>query len=291
MSAQDFGIKNATAIRQPATANLMLDSDDRNKATWPSPFNYTLQENQSIMNGFFTRIATTEAVVEWCENNINSNLDNNTIGILVSSATYNQTVSLTIPNGNYTISSIAEQITSQLNAISTTTGVGYALSKDNFGDLNLVANPGTATTQIQDSNLSEKLDSAIGVFGLGSTIIASPCADIRPYRYMDIVSESLGYCQKLKDNSTNGKPRNVLLRWYFDEDAPETLDGFGFPIKQGYIPFDRRRLYNPPKQLRWDPSQPVGQIIMRAYDEQGDIIVPSNPDKTNYLLTLQLSEN
>ena len=291
MSAQDFGIKNAVAIRTPATANLMIDSDDRNKAANPNPFNFTISENQSIMNGFFHRIGTTEAVLEWCDNNISGTAhDNSGVNFFISTATATGNYVINIPDGHYTVSSCVNRIVTQLNQISTTTGTGFFILQDLQGELALVSNQ-PSQWYMSTTKLANQLDCLTEVSNAYINQIVGGCPDLRPYRYLDFVSDNLGYNQKLKDNSTNGKPRNVLLRWYFADDGPEPVDGYGYPIFQGYLPFNRRRLYNPPKQIRWDNAQAIGQLQMRVYDEQGNNITSTNPFDTNYLLTLQLSEN
>jgi hypothetical protein len=57
----------------------------------------------------------------------------------------------------------------------------------------------------------------------------------------------------------------------------------------GYRPFNYRRLYNPPKQIRWDNIQPVGNLTFQVYNDQG-VLAPMRTT-TNWLMTLQLSED
>jgi len=64
-----YGPEKAVTIRYPATANLMIDSSDRNTTRNPSAWDFQITKNQSIQNGFFTRVGTTEVVLEWCEPN------------------------------------------------------------------------------------------------------------------------------------------------------------------------------------------------------------------------------
>ena len=61
----------------------------------------------------------------------------------------------------------------------------------------------------------------------------------------------------------------------------------------GYTPFVVRRLFNPPKQIRWDSNLPVGNLAFTLYSDQGtplEVVYPAIQD-TNWLMTLQLSEN
>jgi hypothetical protein len=106
------------------------------------------------------------------------------------------------------------------------------------------------------------------------------------------VSEDLTYAQDLKDSSTQIINRDVIVRWYFSDDTPEQLDAYGFPILMGYTQFSRRRLYNPPKQIKWDRDLPLGNLRFTLYDQDGNLPFTRVPsDSTNWLMTLQLSEN
>lgn len=114
--------------------------------------------------------------------------------------------------------------------------------------------------------------------------------------YIDIVSPQLTYNQDLKDNTTAKVARDVLYRWYLADDAGPTvrelapltfpaaapapaiqmLTATQIPVVQGYTPFVLRRSLSYPKQIRWDPSQPLGQVTFQAYDDQGRLIDTAN---------------
>ena len=57
----------------------------------------------------------------------------------------------------------------------------------------------------------------------------------------------------------------------------------------GYTRFVRRRLYNPPKQIKWQPNQPMGNLSFQVYGDDGDLVTADLLD-SNWLMTLQLSE-
>ena len=61
-----------TTIRPPSTANLMIDSFDR-EPVYPSPWDFQIYKKQSLFNGFFTRIGATEVVLEWNKPNVANN--------------------------------------------------------------------------------------------------------------------------------------------------------------------------------------------------------------------------
>lgn len=290
---QGFGTEKAIVFRQPATANLMIDSADRDETIFSSPWDYQITKRESIQNGYMTRIGTTEVVLEWCEPNISAIRGNNTI-IMDISATAGDVFAQTItfPSGFYTVAEALDYLAEQLTDLSGTTGARFEALQEAGGATYIVATTGTAELKVNDDTaLSEKL-------GLDATpnyqpaLLVSECADIRPYRYIDFTSSQLTYCQDLKDNSTTPISRDVLCRWYMAWDQPPEVDIYGFPILMGYTKFVARRLFNPPKQIKWDTNQPIGNLAFQVYDENGDLLQDlSGPQTSNWLMTLQLSEN
>lgn len=293
--------EQAITIRQPATANLSIDSADR-PAIYPTAFNFSIIKPNALQNGFFNRIGTTEVVLEWCEPNITSNLErlNNVIVVDLSGTginTYVGTQTITLTQGCYTVKEVLDTIVAKLNALTSTTGVTFAVTFTN-GIVTITSTAGVFRIQFNDqaaagSILANQLEI------IQETFVSSKqvrCPDIRPYRYIDFVSSQLTYNQELKDATTNSLVRDVLCRWYFADDVPETLDAYGFPILMGYKPFVRRRLFSPPKQIRWSNNQNIGNLEFQVYGwvpYEGLTSVPiSTADMdTNWLMTLQLSEN
>lgn len=292
----------SVTIRQPATANLLIDSLDRNDTNYPSPFNFSIIKPQAIQNGFFNRIGTTEVVLEWCEPNINNEPTrlNNVIAIDISGTAANtyvgtQTVTLTV--GCYTVKEVLDTIVAKLNAVTGTTGATFAVTFTN-GIVTLTVTGAVYRIQFNDqaaagSILANQLEIIQETYTNSKQV---RCPDIRPFRYIDFVSQQLTYNQELKDATTNSLVRDVLCRWYFSEDVPTALDAYGFPILMGYKPFVRRRLFSPPKQIRWSNDQTIGNLQFQVYGWvpyiglTPDVIQTDNED-TNWLMTLQLSEN
>ena len=56
----------------------------------------------------------------------------------------------------------------------------------------------------------------------------------------------------------------------------------------GYSPFSIRRTFNPPKQIKWSPNQPIGQLSFRVLKSDASL-VPMLPS-TNWGMVLQVSE-
>jgi hypothetical protein len=280
--------ENGVTIRQPSTANLMIDSADRQSGQNWSDF--LINRNYSIMNGFFTRIATTEVVLEWCVPNITPSDTFKFQKTDLSGAIY--TITPDSP-GFYTVEQLLDNIAKKTVDLSGTSGVYAEVATSAGGAVYLewfdTANPANpVSVAILSSPLQVKLKMTPNDFAIVSEI--APCADLRPYRYIDFASNQLTYCQDLKDSSTTPNVRDVLCRWYFADDVPVQYDAYGFPIEMGYKPFRLRRLFNPPKYIKWDNIQPIGQIGFQTYDDEGDLIQSTDPD-TNFLMTLQISEN
>jgi hypothetical protein len=283
-------IEKGITIRQPSTANLMIDSFDRTGTATAG--NFQITRNASILNGFFTRIGTTEVVLEWALPNITANY-NQTFKATIGSTEY----TYTLPEGFYTVAQCIDNIVLGLN---TTTGISgvYTFAISNQGGTYLTCVLfGTSTSQayvletntilIQQLGLRTNLSSASKQFGLVNPV------DIRSYRYLDFVSNQLTYAQDLKDSSTQVNTRDVLCRWYLAWTGPPTLDKYGYAILQGYCAFQERRLFSPPKQIRWEPNLPIGnlsfQVFCNTIGAQGATTLLDDT-RFNWLMTLQVSE-
>ena len=286
--SQDFGTRPSVTIRPSATANLMIDSQDRS-STFVSPWDFQIVKRESILNGFFSRIATTEVVLDWCDPNISTALQNNTIVFDLSGTggnTHASTQTITLPDDFYTVENAIDEIVAQLDALSGTTGMDFNVNQVN-GSVYIDCSGGDFTVA------AGRLQNLLDLFDqpTSDSIKVGNCADLRPYRYIDFVCLDLTYAQMLKDNSTASYPRDVLCRWYFAEDSQESLDGYGFPILQGYKTFCRRRIFNPPKYIRWDNNLPIGNLKFQVYDDSGALLADYAAATSSWLMTLQISEN
>lgn len=285
----------SVTIRQPATANLMVDSLDRSATVYPLANNFQISKPQALLNGFFHRIGTTEVVLEWTTPNISAALGNNVIAFDLSGDTTGTiSDSLTLADGFYTAYDIANLIAPLL------TVEAAAAPLVPLPVFAAVANPGGVGGLITATNAvwvrftpgfiqrGLNLPTAYVNFNnLNPIPIAQ--SDLRGIRYLDFVSAQLTYNQDLKDASTAPLVRDVLTRWYMAYDQPSPQDAFGLPIEMGMSPFVIRRLFNPPKQIRWDNIQPVGNLAFEVYADNGRL-APFT-ESTNFLLTLQVSEN
>jgi len=264
-------------IRQPATANLMVDSGDR---TSGNADNFTIQKKNSILNGFFHRIATTEVILNWNVPNIQAKYDSDKFIVAVPGG---GTAAIVLPEGFYTVAQVLTAIVTALNA---TPGIGAVFSITAGPPVTLNS---TAAFIITETPLSNMLGLEPGV---SSTVFVVLNPDLRIYKYIDFLSSQLTYNQKLKDASTNPTDNNVLCRWYFAWSQTPLVDSYNFPILQGYSQFVERRLFNYPKQIRWESNMPVGQLGFQLVGPNGKVL-SQDADVVflDWEMTLQVSED
>lgn len=279
----------ATQIRVPSVANFMVDSADR-AAPATNAWNFQISKKQNLANGFFTRLGATEVVLEWGVPNIN--IDDGLV-FQMTSGTYTVDVggNLGSLNGGFmTVADILQECVTALNTaiggttISVTQSFGvYGLNSSNLAN-NFIAVTGSLATKMN-------------FIFLGTPFIAPENPDLRLYRYLDFLSSDLTYNQDVKDSMTSLNDNNVLVRWYMAFDNPVAVDQYNFPVLMGYTPFQLRRLYNPPKQIGWDPRMPVsGSLNFRVLGtlNRPTATATNHVEVTGpgeWLMTIQLSEN
>ena len=108
MERQDHGV----TIRNPATANLLIDSTD---ATSGYSADFQISKNNSILNGFFTRMAVSEVLLNWGIPNVIS-LVNNTFTVIVNGPGGPTTYTVTLPQAFYTVQAALDALVVLLNA-------------------------------------------------------------------------------------------------------------------------------------------------------------------------------
>lgn len=291
LEMNSFGVEKGTTIRQPSTANLMIDSTDRNPLRDLYANNFLLVKSNSIFNGFFSRVGVTEVELEWNTPNVSTYFGNNSITIDVSGS---PPLSVTIPQNFYTIYQAINQVAKSLTDVSGTTGLGFSVvSLAPQSGFSLV--PSNLTTYY---SLSGTLAAQLSIGSVTSTGLIQGVQVVRPgssgpyigqIRYLDFVSDQLTYNQDLKDTTSADMDKNVLVRFYFCLDVPAVVDSYGFPIELGYTAFSIRRPYNVPKQIKWDSNIPIGQLSFQVYNQSGAL--QSMTPNTNWCMTLQVSEN
>lgn len=293
-------------IRFPSTAFFGVSSADRYKTiqerrTRPTfPFAFNISKGESLLNGFFHRFALTEFRMDWALPNISSVWKNNQIIIAVTGQV---PFLITLPDNFYTPIDLAlgiEQIVDvQFPAINFT-----ALTNKSAGIITFTANttfsfrPVVPVAPIPESPYKQLFDMLNFYWNplYQGTTLATSCVtgvpNLRYTEYIDVVCSQITAVQDVKDVSTSQTPRDVLCRIYLDESTPSdatyqnpteteirdvafTVTGYNTPSigsgakQQGCRPFTIYRQFSSPKQIKWEQSVPLGNVIFEIYDDEG----------------------
>lgn len=292
--------QQAVTMRQPATANLMISSYDRAPNFGLTAGQFGISEPKSLLNGYFTRIGTTEVAMNYQVPNVVADVSSNYVRVDISGVGIQNFI---LPVGNYTSADALNTFVSLFNAGS---GGGRTIAVTSTGqNVTLTMTGGFFRFPAASNNLIGSLGFSYGgIYKAAQVATISPLAGIapseqlQPIRYLDFVCTQLTYNQNLQDASTDKNDRNVLCRWYmnYDNDMNQ-VDSLGYPIVMGMKGFYIRRTFNPPKQIRWSANQPIGQLLFEVYKFYYDINTQTYKSdlftETEYewLMTLQVSED
>jgi hypothetical protein len=277
------------------------------------------KRGQNLITGFFTRLAMTEIEIQWSLFNvtdkivvgldgsdIGNNKTNLCVGVSATSVVTNYT--LTLKPGNYTVQQALDVLLLTMN---TATGLTFTLVNSQntaepvYGKKAIQAPAGYVFSFYRASpvpaspapfvpNLAQALGFptyntvpatsgvALSLGNLGSYHIAYD-PNLLPYNYIDITSPQIASQQKVKDATTSPFDAiDVIYRWVFanDEADPSAVDSYNYPILQGYFPFKSRRYLSFPKQVRWDPLIPIGNLQFQTYTDQERILTYYPPNET-----------
>jgi len=274
MNYNNNGENVGVSIRNPSTANFLIDSEDRvNFPGSTTAGNFTISKSNSLLNGYFTRLGVSEFVLDWNIPNVYDLSGSTRVAASVTVAVTGQsTYTVTVPIGNYNVAQVLNQIVVALNAVA-----GPAVfSITQTANTNLVSLTSTVgfnftSANASNSSLVNRLGFSIGVTSQNQTLstINSPSygvPNLRTIKYLDIVCSQLTYNQDLKDTSTSKDTQDILTRYYFaNEDIIPYVDQYGFTVYPEYNWFVNRRAFPFPKQIKWDPTQPVGQVQFQVF--------------------------
>jgi hypothetical protein len=313
----------AITVRPSATALFCIDSKDRYdnfqqaSVGTISPYAFQITSNQSLVNGFFRRLALTEIVFPYYIANINTRT--NRLSISKNGGAFQTLTIATL--GFYSPTQIAAIIQAGLLAapFSFAAGTTCTYSEGRFtiqtGGTDTIAlrratfAGGATVNQFQLIDLMG-FNTALALVASG--VLISKVTRCRYTEFVDIVCSQLTYNQDLKDGSSATLVKDSLARVYI-----ETEDSFVQPywngttqiIAQddipGTYPFTINRKFPHPKQIQWNNTQPIGNLIFEVYDDKGDLLSgyglgplapgdpPLQPDSglPDWRMTLLLSEN
>lgn len=256
---------------------------------------------QNLISGFFTRLAMTEIEIEWNVQNVRASTPdlsgNNETGVSIRNTGTGAIINypVAIFPGNYNVKEALDALLVNLNAQTPNTftlvpSQGTSLGvygrqaiqisgAFTFAFYRQTALPATGPVI---SNLTQSL--GFPVFPLSDLPLAAGLfrtawtaykPNLLLYNYIDITSPQLASQQKVKDATTSSFDAiDVIYRWVFanDEADPTALDAYGYPILQGYYPFKSRRYLGFPKQVRWDPLLPIGNLRFQTYTDKETIL-------------------
>lgn len=324
-------------FRPPAVAVLSIDSRDRvviDPATGyridtTTPNEIYINRQQTLVQGFFTRLGLTELSMQWNVPNVidNGPCKNNTL-LLERSATAGTgvvtgTYKISINEGFYTPNELAAEITDNLNTASAFGSADWLCSyaeRDLLNNCNvftITCNPAGAAVyfRIRPENFASNDDlcNVMGfsyppkVFGIS---ITGSFSSMLYTPYFDIVSANITKKQNVRDNSTNAiTGQNLLTRVYLVQSDVTTqrertpIPGAADCNIIGTRPFTLYRQYSLPKQIYWDTKEFIGVIDLRLVDYKGRTLY-SPPEQSfnpltefsfcgnaaNYQLTIQVTE-
>lgn len=308
--------EDTITVRPSSTALFCIDSSDRyatiqdDAAGTQTPYSFNIVKNQALLNGFFKRIALTEIVFPYYIPNINERTS--MIQISDDGAAL-QTV--TIPaTGFYSPVALAAILQTQLrtatsNALLTVNYTAEGKFSINTNDATTIsfarANYGGLGARINQFQLFDLLNMG-PINTIASTTQLTGVTRCRYTEYIDIVCSQLTYNQKLKDASSDRIVRDILARVYVETEdnliqpyfnsatATEVISRNDIP---GTYAFTINRKFPMPKQIRWDDTQPLGNVVFEVYDDKGELLSPhlaaQFPDYTmpDWRFSLLISEN
>ncbi len=316
-----------TPIRPPATAVMTIDSRDRVKidpATGyridtTTPYEVYINKQQTLMNGYFTRIAMSEINMQWGIPNVNTT--NNTLTLDQANDPEGPEIdstSIAIQENFYTPEELARAVQTELNAAGGVFGFEswtcVWLEQDNRFVIN--ANDPNAYFRISPQNIGAQ-DDLCNLMGLSypsqvfGRVVVGSFASMQYTPYFDVVSSNITKKQNVRDNSTSFLTgQNLLCRVYISQPGvtPQrdrtALDEEAETTIVGCRPFTLYREYSTPKQIYWDTKEFINVIDLRLVDYKGNTLysLPQRAvddagtvstfcgDASQFQLTLQVTE-
>jgi hypothetical protein len=138
---------------------------------------------------------------------------------------------------------------------------------NNNGLYGIIDGAGTNDIAVRDGPLKAQMGWEAAS---GTPFLVSLGPDLRPYRYIDFVSDQLTYNQNLKDATSNLRDQSVLVRWYFAYDNPSPTDAYGLAkiinpdgVPKFYGAF-RDLVMNKITQFKWIPKPNAQNVIHEA---------------------------
>lgn len=329
-------VVKTTTQRPSSSAILAIDSEDRFKNYTEqrdvlmttgynaSAYDFQINKNESLMNGFFTRLGVTEVVFPWAIPNINNKTQDIYVTYKIGAAAPVTTI-VSLLQGFYKPSEIATALQTDIRALNAalvpfTMTYGQAtLEVPQFfyetNDANVLISfaplpyNSVSAPAYPYPNTTKQLFDLLG-FSTGGANANTDLEDVgfgtytlcQAIRYVDIVCSQLTYNQGLKDTMSQTTARDTLCRVYL-ADANNSGNNTLSPTDANFCPAGCApailyRNFAIPKYIQWRPDQPViGGLRFQVYDDAGAILSESAIGNTleentlDWSMTLLVSEN
>jgi hypothetical protein len=289
----------AVTVRPSSTALFCISSEDRyanyaeRRIADKSPFSFRISKNESLLNGFFKRIALTEFRMLWTLPNIATAWGNNKIIINVGGTDYIQT----LPDAFYTPTDFVQVFQALVRANTGGLLPNFTATLQDDGKIVFASNtvttfgifpltvPAVSLTYATSRQLYDMLNLPT-TFPLAVSW-TSGIVNLRATDYIDIVCSQLTYNQDLKDGTSAPIVRDMMARIYLDDSSPSnqlvssttfnTVPAVTGTIVPGYnygnqingsTPFTLYRQYSQAKQIKWNDTQPIGNLKFELFDDQ-----------------------
>ena len=316
-------------IRLPSTAFFGVSSFDRYSSTTvasqisnqTSPYSQvSLSSNQNLLNGFFTRIALTEIKLPWTMPTVSGRNKQMTIWDDQGSGTW---ISTTIQCSSgwqdpFTMASSVQAslkglVDNSFTCIYDPLQHAFVMASNSSTKFYLQPCPQTSMDKsLQNTNritIFEMMNWQSTSQANAQTSLTSGVPTMLSTQFVDVVCEQLTYNQDVKDADTGTITRDVIARVYLtpDQTTPQVGTSFTYTPQGGSAttafyteswvgsePFQVYRQFAFPKQIKWSPNMPVGNLVFNLYDDQGLPLttgVPADDKKMgNWNITLLVSE-
>jgi hypothetical protein len=284
----DDGLDRAVTVRPSSTALFGIDSKDRyatysQRVTNPtSPYDFAIVKQQSLLNGFFSRIALTEIVLPWYIPNITDEVTS--INVVTSTGT--TLITIAGAGAFLTPDEIAANLQTEIQTVSglSNVGVAYVDGAFAFVDITTPTPPQFAFARVAPVESYQLFDFLN--LNKDNTVLREGEQYSGPTRcrwteYVDVVCSQLTYNQDLKDGSSARVERDVLARIYLEFEDDKTQPVFNSATDEielsdldipGVSPFTINRKFPMPKQILWDKTAPLGNLTFQLYDDKGRIL-------------------
>jgi hypothetical protein len=285
-------------IRQPATAVLTIDTADSDiydasgYIIDPSnPNQVYINKQQTLINGYFTRIALTELNYLWDIPNVLATAPwkNNTLslefGVLGTSGNAAAQITISVVENFYTPVELAAALQIALLAMpGVFASAGWTcVYIERFNTFQIADTASDVPFRIVPKNKGDA-DDLCNLMGLSipsktfSYVVESSFAPMHYTPYFDVISDQLTKKQNVRDNSTSTiTGASLLARIYLNNEGcvavrERTTIGTADTNIIGCRPFTLYKQFTIPKQIYWDTKEFINVIDITLRDYKGHIL-------------------